>query len=88
MVGTNLCGGEEQTRRKADAFQGVATLASVPIRPIRRTFELTSPCCVKALDRGHTPLVGLFRALLVISNAISILFVSSHPRAVPDRDLS
>ena len=55
MVGANLCGGKEQTRRKADGFQGVATLASAPIRPIRRTFELTSPCCVKALDRGTYP---------------------------------
>jgi hypothetical protein len=42
MVGTNLCGGKEQGRRKAEAFQGFATLTPVQIRPIRRTFDLTA----------------------------------------------
>jgi hypothetical protein len=60
MVGANLRGGKEQARGKAEAFQGLATLTPVQIRPIRRTFDLTAICRVKALDRGANPALRAF----------------------------
>ncbi|SDU24872.1 hypothetical protein SAMN05428979_2528 [Stappia sp. ES.058] len=60
MVGADVCGYEEQARRKAGAFQGIATWYPVRIRPIRRTLELTSTCGVKALDRGNGPALRAF----------------------------
>jgi hypothetical protein len=52
MVGVDLCGCEERSRWKAEAFQGFATLEPAQIRPIRRTVELASIRRVKALDRA------------------------------------
>ncbi|SDT97654.1 hypothetical protein SAMN05428979_0857 [Stappia sp. ES.058] len=60
MVGADVCGYEEQARRKAEAFQGIAIWYSVRIRPIRRTAELTSTCGVKALYRGNSPALWAF----------------------------
>ena len=60
MVGADLCGYEEQARRKAEALQGLVTNQAVQIRPIRRTIELTSSCRVKALGRGNRPALRTF----------------------------
>ncbi|WP_428696691.1 hypothetical protein [Stappia sp.] len=63
LVGVNLCGDEEQGRRKANAFQGLATLTPVQIRPIRGTFDLTAICRVKAFDRGANPALRAFPSI-------------------------
>jgi hypothetical protein len=55
MVGADLRGYEEQSRGKAEAFQGLATSEPVQIRPIRRTLDMASTCRVEALDRGNDP---------------------------------
>jgi hypothetical protein len=80
MVEADLCGYEERSRRKAEAFQGFATLEPVQIRPIRRTLDMASTCRVEALDRGTTPPFGLLLASLAISNAISVILTGPDPR--------
>jgi hypothetical protein len=55
MVGADLRGCAKQGRRKAEAFQGVATSKPVQISPIRRTIDMASICHVKAFDRGGYP---------------------------------
>ncbi len=75
-----MCGDKKQARGKTFVFQGLATQLTVQIRPIRRTCDMTAACFVKAIDRGATPLIGLFLASLVISNAISITLMGPDPR--------